>query len=58
MTWGSLLLAQAKAPDFLEEHNACCYCESQEASMISVLQEKCPEIFFSAAESLQLFCSN
>lgn len=52
---GSVLLAQAKAPDFLKGHNACCYWESQEASMICVLQEKCPEGFFSAAESLQLF---
>lgn len=54
----SLLLAQPKAPDFLEGHNACCYWESEEASMICVLQEKCPELFFSAAESLQLFCTN
>lgn len=55
---GSLLLAQAKALGFLKGHNACCYWESQEAATICVLQEKCPEIFFSAAESLELFCSS
>lgn len=36
---------QAKAPGILKGHNAWCYCESQEATTIWVLQEKHSEIF-------------